>query len=249
MTNFWVRVHDDAPETATVPMFLRELAVLFSSFLMWCIERPRRIVAVELNELIISRPSGPWTSTYVYSVIDTAKDGQAIPYIGDIVDMIHAGSRVLLLGLGGGGLPYEMRVRGVDVQLVAVDVDPDALAIARRVVPDGGDWTYVVSSARDFVAGAASGSYDMIINDLYMGANMPPQALTRTFTEGVLKALRPGGLYVTNAMTENHLPGFYLDLCWETELVDVLNKLCVDAGFVDIQQQKSSNTLVIARKA
>jgi spermidine synthase len=126
----------------------------------------------------------------VYSVVDTAKGSPPVtPYINDIADMIQPGSWVLLLGLGGGGLPYEIRSREVDIHLVAVDVDPDALVTARRVVPDGGDWTYVVSSAREFVAGAAPGSYDMIINDVYMGARMPSEALTHTFMEGEFSSM------------------------------------------------------------
>ena len=258
MTNFWIRVHDDAPETATVPMFLREVTVLFSSFVLWCVRRPRGIVTTELKELIITRPAPipGLPSTIVYSVVDTAKAAPPIQYIGDIADMIHADSRVLLLGLGGGALPYELRNRGVDVHLVAVDVDPDALAITRRVVPDGGNWTYVVSSARDFVAGVAPGSFDMVINDLYVGATMPPEALTRTFTGGVMKALRQGGVYVTNTMPEDHIHGYYTDLCWETELEGVLHKLCTDAGFIGVQgricddpDNRSPNTLVIAKKS
>lgn len=251
-------MHDDAPETATVLMFLREVTMLFSSFVLWCVRRPRGIITQELEELVITRPapSPGLLSTIMYSVVNTAKAAPPIQYIGDIADMIHANSRVLLLGLGGGALPYELRNRGVDVQLVAVDVDPDALAITRRVVPDGGNWTYVVSSARNFVAGVAPGSFDVVINDLYMGATMPPEALTRTFTEGVMKALRQGGVYITNAMSENHIPGYYTDLCWETELEGVLHRLCTDAGFVDVQERicddpgntRSQNTLVIAKK-
>ena len=222
--------------------------MLVFSFVQWCVHRPRGIIAIELDEVVISRPRTAWPLTYVYSVVHMRKGAPAISYINDIAGMIPAGSRVLLLGLGGGGLPYEMRSRGVDIHLTAVDVDPDALVIARRVVPDGGNWAYVVSSAREAVASAAPDSYDVIINDLYMGTRMPPEALTHTFTEGVMRALTPGGVYLTNCVSVCRLPGVHTDLWWETGLEEVVSRLCIDAGFIDVQKQKSMNTLVIARK-
>ena len=129
MTKFWFRVHDDAPATATFPMFMREVAMLVFSFVQWCVHRPRGIIAIELDEVVISRPRTAWPLTYVYSVVHMRKGAPAISYINDTAGMIPAGSRVLLLGLGGGGLPYEMRSRGVDIHLTAVDVDPDALLV------------------------------------------------------------------------------------------------------------------------
>jgi spermidine synthase len=101
--------------------------------------------------------------------------------------------RVLLLGLGGGAMLRHLGAYLPDAELVAVERDPEIVALARdyfRV-----DRKVLRADAEDAVA-AFAGEFDAILVDLYDAAG--GARVAETFWADCVAALRPGGAIAIN---------------------------------------------------
>jgi len=135
----------------------------------------------------------------LYSVINVTQ-GTTNGLYSAAADIVSATTgRVLLLGLGGGSLPFEMAVRGLPNELIAVDASREALDVTRRfaLADDGVTTCYVHARAEDFVdRPAPPGGYALVINDAF--CRLVPVGNSVHFVRRVRELLAPGGTYVVN---------------------------------------------------
>jgi spermidine synthase len=108
--------------------------------------------------------------------------------------------RVLHLGAGAMTLPrYVEATRPGSSQLV---IDNDAALVdfvGRELpVPAGADIQVRVSDARAAAEGTGDGSFDIVLTDVYVGAQMPNSVATVEFAAHAARILRDDGVFATN---------------------------------------------------
>ncbi|MGY0233680.1 spermidine synthase [Longispora urticae] len=111
-----------------------------------------------------------------------------------------AGAPLRVLHLGGGGLTlprYVAATRPGSTQRV-VERDGTLLAAVRRILPLAAEVEFRVADAREVVESSADGWYDLVVADVYRGAQMPASVASVEFAHQVARVLRPGGLYAVN---------------------------------------------------
>ncbi|UCE58954.1 MAG: fused MFS/spermidine synthase [Phycisphaerales bacterium] len=111
--------------------------------------------------------------------------------------------RALVLGMGAGGSISSMRATAPDIEIDAVEIDPEVVAAAfRHFGLDRNDerLRIHVADARPWVARNA-GQYDIVQIDLYQGGPYIPFYLcTLEFFESVRKHMTDGGLLMMNVL-------------------------------------------------
>jgi spermidine synthase len=110
--------------------------------------------------------------------------------------------RLLMLGLGGGGMSNYLRARFPGLEIDAVDIDPEVVRLAQEffgVPKDDPSYRVHVADARLFVEGAAEDvRWDMIMLDAFRGVFVPYHLKTVEFYQACLNRLAPGGVVVAN---------------------------------------------------
>ena len=103
--------------------------------------------------------------------------------------------RVLMIGLGGGTLATMLHRAGAKV--VAVEIDPAIVALARGyfAMPETIE-IHVADGAR-FIT-REKRKFDVIVLDAYRGAEMPAHLVTAAFFRRVKARLKPGGVALLN---------------------------------------------------
>jgi spermidine synthase len=123
-------------------------------------------------------------------------------------DYLHLGlaynpgaERVLFIGLGGGSAPKRMWRAFPDLELTAVEIDPDVVEIAHEyfAVPDDPRLRIVVEDGRRFLDGS-DGRWDVIVIDAFYADSIPFHLATREFLELARSHLTAGGVVVTNVI-------------------------------------------------
>jgi spermidine synthase len=118
--------------------------------------------------------------------------------------------RVLMLGLGAGVVPGRFAATGSAVDVV--EIDPSSIAVAQRHFGlDTRRVNIIEADARAFVAGC-SGSYDVVLVDLFHGDGTPDYLITREFFRDLRGCLRAGGIAVFNTFAHLDLPRAYAHL-------------------------------------
>ena len=122
------------------------------------------------------------------------------------VALLPAGrpSRVLLLGVGGGTVIRILRALRPDADIVAVDLDAEVLAVARREFGlDALGATIVRGDAQRLLRELPrSRRFDLIIDDIYEGCRegmRKPRGWDATLRRALAR-LSPGGLLISNAL-------------------------------------------------
>jgi spermidine synthase len=110
--------------------------------------------------------------------------------------------RLLMLGLGGGGMSNYLRGRFPELEIDAVDIDPEVVRLAQEffeVPKDDRRYRVHVADARLFVERApADVRWDMIMLDAFRGVFVPYHLKTAEFYRACLDRLAPGGVVVAN---------------------------------------------------
>ena len=108
----------------------------------------------------------------------------------------------LILGLGGGGMSNYLRGRFPDLEIDAVDIDPEVARLAQEffdVPKDDPRYRVHVADARVFVERAAADvRWDMIMLDAFRGVFVPYHLKTEEFYRSCLARLSPQGVVVAN---------------------------------------------------
>jgi spermidine synthase len=109
-------------------------------------------------------------------------------------------TRLLMLGLGGGGMSNYLRGRIPGLEIDAVDIDPEVVRLAQTyfdVPKDDPRYRCHVEDARLFVERATT-QWDMIMLDAFRGVFVPFHLKTQEFYRAVLARLSPRGVVVAN---------------------------------------------------
>lgn len=151
-----------------------------------------------------------WT-LYVASVAQSYVDLTAprrleFEYMRKVARIIDAAAkpgeplRVLHLGAGALTLPrYVAATRPGSVQHV-VDRDGRLLDFVLVHLPmrRAAKVTTAVADARDAVEASEAGAWDVVVGDVYNGAQMPSHVSGVEFARAVARAIAPGGVYIVN---------------------------------------------------
>lgn len=113
-----------------------------------------------------------------------------------------APKRALMLGLGGGQISNYLRRTFPDLEIDAVDIDPEVVRLAQKyfgVPTDDPGYRCHVADGRLFVEQAAKGTtWDMLILDAFRGVFVPYHLKTAEFYRACLDRLSPRGVVVAN---------------------------------------------------
>jgi len=132
--------------------------------------------------------------------------------IGHVADLAFPAAEPLrALHLGGGALTlprYLARTRPGSRQLVAeVDDLLTDLVRAHLPLPAGHRIRVRAADARAVVESARAASYDLIVSDVFAGAETPGHLTTAEFGAAAARALRPGGVLAVNVAAGPQLAG------------------------------------------
>jgi spermidine synthase len=121
--------------------------------------------------------------------------------LGHLIDLAGpAGTPLRVLHLGGGGLTlarYVAATRPGSAQL-AVESDAEVAELVGRRLPVPGQIDVRVADARDVLDELPAGSFDVLVADVFAGAQTPPRLTSAEFTAAAARVLAPSGLYAVN---------------------------------------------------
>lgn len=185
-----------------------------------CLAGARRVEAAE--EKLLERATSEYNTILVtergsirtmYFVVDGTR------YIESRWDMDHPGSldldysrtmmagflvqpkprRFMMMGLGGGQISNYLFERFPELEIDAVDIDPEVVRLARKYfgVPDDPRYRTHVGDGRLFIESARE-PWDMLMLDAFRGVFVPYHLKTREAYGACLDKLTEGGVVVAN---------------------------------------------------
>jgi spermidine synthase len=120
--------------------------------------------------------------------------------------------RLLVVGLGGGVIPREMRHYYPEMEIDVVEIDPEIPPIATKYMGFLADdkLRVQVEDGRVFVKkrlrhNPPEPKYDMVILDAFNGDYIPFHLMTREFLEEIKGVLSDDGVVVANVFSSNRL--------------------------------------------
>jgi len=119
--------------------------------------------------------------------------------------------RMLVLGLGGGVIPRDMRYYFPDAEIDVVDIDPEIPHIAKEffAFSEDGKLKVHVDDGRMFIKKQLRRDpvpkYDIIILDAFNGDYIPFHLMTKEFLQEVQRVLDDDGVVVANVFYSNRL--------------------------------------------
>jgi spermidine synthase len=127
-----------------------------------------------------------------------------------------------------------------------VERDAALLDLVRRELPlPQGDLRVHLADAREAIEAEPAGSYDLVLADVYQGAQMPAQFTGVEFAAQVARVLRPDGLYTVN-LTD--LPPLGYSRVQAATLRAVFADVCVIAGRAMLRGRRYGNIVLAAAR-
>jgi len=120
-------------------------------------------------------------------------------------------SKMLVLGLGGGVIPREMRHYFPEMEIDVAEIDPAILPVAQRFFGFRTDDKLIVHVSdgrmfiRDLLRKDPVPRYDIVILDAFTSDYIPFHLMTREFLEEVKGILDDNGVVVANVFYSNKL--------------------------------------------
>ena len=115
--------------------------------------------------------------------------------------------RILIVGLGGGTLPMFLRRHYPHAAIDAVDIDPQVVHVAKEFFDFREDerMRAHVGDGRQFIEKSRQ-PYDAIFLDAYGAEEVPAHLTTQEFLQAVRRAVKPGGVVVSNIWARSSNP-------------------------------------------
>jgi hypothetical protein len=158
-----------------------------------------------------------------------------------------SGSPLRVLHLGGGALTMPRYVEATRPRSRQRVVERDAalIALVRRVLPlpRGADLRVRVADARAAVESTRDAVYDLVIADVYRGAQMPGTVSSIEFAEQVARVLRADGLYAVNIAD---MPPLAFSRIQAATLRAVFADVCVIAEAGTLRGRRYGNVVLAA---
>lgn len=131
--------------------------------------------------------------------------------------LLYSKPRVLMIGLGGGTVPYNLRrMYGSRISIDVVEPNKDMAEICRKFLPNGKmDFNLVVSDGISHLE-KAKGKYDIIMLDAYINGNIPEEFLQDDFIRLASDSLKKDGILAIN---------YAMDYFWMYVYVHRLSRL------------------------
>jgi spermidine synthase len=157
------------------------------------------------------------------------------------------GEPLRVLHLGGGALTlprYVAATRPGSRQRV-VDRDAALITLVRRVLPlpAQADLRVRAADARTAVEGTRTHAFDLVVGDVYRGAQMPGTVASVQFAEQVARVLRPGGYYAVNVAD---LPPLAFSRVEVATLRAAFAEVCVIADAGLLRGRRYGNVVLVA---
>jgi spermidine synthase len=110
-----------------------------------------------------------------------------------------APTRLMMMGVGGGSISNYLFERFPNLEIDAVDIDPEVVHLARRWfgVPKDARYRTHVGDGRLFVESSTQ-RWDMLMLDAFRGVFVPYHLKTQEFYEACRSRLAPQGVVVAN---------------------------------------------------
>jgi spermidine synthase len=107
--------------------------------------------------------------------------------------------RVLILGLGGGLIHWQMEQFFPKVEIVTYELDPGMAEIAKRLLPlSATNRTETLVGDGRILLQQDGSKYDLIVLDTYLNSYVPFHLTTREFFALAARHLNPGGILLAN---------------------------------------------------
>lgn len=129
------------------------------------------------------------SDNYKYSIWDWAN------YFPTAASIYPPGSKVLLLGLGGGTLVKQLRTLGFDIQAVEIDRRIYEVSVDYFNMP--ADTKVSIDDARHYLK-TCQEKFDIIIYDTFLSESVPEHLLTLEGLQDALHLLKPDGMIMSN---------------------------------------------------
>jgi spermidine synthase len=110
--------------------------------------------------------------------------------------------KMLLVGLGGGSIPKKLNKEFPNLEIDAVELDPEVIKMAKDHfnVKEGKNLRLYAQDGRLFLT-RTQNQYDIILLDAYFTDAMPFHLATRQFFELAQRKLTPNGIVVANLIS------------------------------------------------
>ncbi len=117
---------------------------------------------------------------------------------------IHNDSKILMIGLGGGTMPWQLSMLNCNASITAVESSRKIVEIEGTFIGDLQNLNVVVGDGAGYVANASE-KYNLIILDAYVSRNIPSEFLGSKFIEDSYHALTDDGILAVNYITDLEL--------------------------------------------
>lgn len=116
---------------------------------------------------------------------------------------------VVMFGVGGGGVLFQLERAYPASSIIAVDYDPEIIRLGKKYF--GFEklkrTTFVISDARKFITERKNQKqFDLVVIDLYIGNDVPDFATSVAFLKGMRKLLTPTGSVMMNYFSSKNQP-------------------------------------------
>lgn len=110
---------------------------------------------------------------------------------------------ILVVGLGAGAVPKYLNRRFPNASVDVVEIDPEILTVAQKYFyfAENDKMRVHVNDGRMFIKRTKK-KYDLVFLDAYRNGSIPFHLTTREFLEETRKILGPGGVVVSNILSE-----------------------------------------------
>ena len=143
-------------------------------------------------------------------------------WIAAAVENLASGKRLLHLGGGGCSLPRYFADLWPDSHNTVVELDAKLAELIRDLaaIPSAPRVKIRAGEARAVTEGFPPNRFDVIIRDVFAGAETPEPLTTLEFFQHAHATLCPGGLYVANCGDHSDLQGAKAELAGMTEVFE-----------------------------
>ena len=153
----------------------------------------------------ILKSGGMFSSSFgtIYSIMDTKSIfTNSYPDAFLPLPRLYAKPKVLVIGLGGGTIPYQLtKIYGDNISIDVAEIDEAMVRVSKRfLLGREQKWSIHVKDGLDFVEHSDC-RYDIIILDAYNEDVMPAEFISAAFVEAASKALTKEGILAINMTT------------------------------------------------
>jgi spermidine synthase len=170
--------------------------------------------------------------------------------LASVIDAVApTGAPLRVLHLGGGALtiPRYLEATRPRSRQRVVERDAALIALVRRVLPlpRGADLKVRAADARAAVETTRESAFDLVIGDVYRGAQMPGAVSSVEFAVHVARILAPGGTYAVNVAD---MPPLAFSRIQAATLRTAFPDVCVVAEAGTLRGRRYGNVVLAASK-